>query len=63
MAGLKSVYFDLHGWHNGPKCKLVFVSGYGGIGVKVACLTCGKLADVEAVGERVTEPQSRKENA
>ena len=58
---LKSVYFDLGGWHSGPACNLVFVSGSGGIGVKVCCTHCGCLADVEALGERVTQVDSAKE--
>ena len=58
---LKSVYFDLGGWHRGAACNLVFVSGSGGIGVKVCCTNCGCVADVEALGVRVSAEESAKE--
>ena len=51
--GLKSVAFDLSAWHGGPKCQRTFVPGFGGIGVKVCCTTCGVLCDVEATGQRI----------
>jgi len=54
----KSVAFDLSAWHNGINCSRAVVSGVGGIGVKVVCLACGKLCDVEAIGTRVSVEQS-----
>jgi len=55
---LKSVAFDLTNWHGGPRCVRQFVMGFGGIGVKVCCLTCGVLCDVEATGMRISVTKS-----
>ncbi len=55
---LKSVAFDLSLWHAGPVCERSFVSGVGGIGVKVCCAPCGVLCDVEGTGQRITVAQS-----
>lgn len=51
---LKSSAFDLSEWHRGPSCARSFVSGIGGIGVKICCAPCGILCDVEATGTRMT---------
>ena len=48
-AGAKPV-LDLGHFHSKSGCQRVFLSGYGGNGVKVGCTTCGVVADVEAVG-------------
>jgi len=58
LRPLKSVAFDLAGWHWGPGCSRTFISGVGGIGVKVCCGPCGKLCDVEALGTRITIEES-----
>jgi len=55
---LKSVAFDLGTWHDGENCVRTFVSGVGGIGVKVCCAPCGVLCDVEGTGYRITVLQS-----
>lgn len=55
---LKSVAFDLGSWHSGASCVRQFVSGVGGIGVKVCCTTCGVLCDVEATGLRIPIDES-----
>lgn len=55
---LKSVAFDLSSWHASPACNRIFVSGIGGIGVKIACTTHGILCDVEAIGQRIPPADS-----
>lgn len=55
---LKSVAFDLSKWHGGVKCEVAFVTGIGGIGVKIVCHTCHVLCDVEATGVRIPPSES-----
>ncbi len=55
---LKSIAFDLSGWHGAPSCDRMAVAGIGGIGVKIVCLSCGVLCDVEALGTRITVQES-----
>ncbi len=56
----KSVSFDCSHWHGGPNCAVAFVPGYGGIGVKIICVTCKVLSDVEAVGYRIVPASSHE---
>ncbi len=53
IARRPSVAFDLHDWHDGPACRRTVCSGYLGIGVYIACTTCGCVANVEATGRRM----------
>ena len=54
-----NAFFRCEGWHDGPECQRVFVSGTGGVGVKICCLPCGTVADVEGLGGRETLQRSR----
>jgi len=58
---MHSAAFDLSSWHDGPGCSRQFVMGFGGISVKVVCLTCGMLCDVEGTGLRVSVEDSFKQ--
>lgn len=58
LQNLKSVAFDLSKWHGSPACNRIFVSGMGGIGVKIVCTTHGILCDVEATGQRIPAADS-----
>lgn len=50
--------FSFSGWHSGDLCEVVAVSGSNGIGVKVVCLTCKVLADVQAIGGGISPAES-----
>lgn len=50
---LKSIAFNFADWHGDVGCARVLVPGVGGIGVKLGCLSCGCLVDVEALGTRM----------
>ncbi len=52
--------YDLGGWHDGPDCVIGFVPGFTGIGVKIYCLTCRVLSDVQAVGVGISPASARK---
>jgi len=43
-------FYDFSSWHDEPECRRAAVSCFGGNGVMVLCLTCGKAADLQGLG-------------
>lgn len=49
-----NAFYDFSNWHRDPGCARLAVPCTLGVGVMVLCLTCGKAAELEAMGGRCT---------
>jgi len=53
-----TAFQDFSEWHNGPECRREAVSCHGGQGVMLLCMSCGKAAEIEALGGRCSLMES-----